>query len=143
MKAMTNGKESLGVREVKPHIPSKPPIDFYHCPSVMITRTARRLARSLQDTMMPYTRETKPPPIFIYGVVDYKAMVGKLSTRRCEETYPEALSNNTIKVQTKTSDAYRNLIRYLREENTIHHIYQLKEDRAYRANPVATQTHTV
>ena len=47
----------------------------------------------------PTKREPWPPPIYIYDVNNYKAMVDDLSKAVEEETYHTiALSNNTIKV---------------------------------------------
>jgi hypothetical protein len=38
-----------------------------------------------------------------------------------------------IKINPKTPDTYRNLVHHLRNEQIIHHTYQLKEERAFRA----------
>lgn len=77
--------------------------------------------------------DPKPPPIFIYGVTDYKAMVENLAEVTADETYfTKALANNTIKINPQTADTYRKLIRHLREANIVHHTYQLKQERPYR-----------
>lgn len=79
------------------------------------------------------TKEPKPPPIYIHGVKDYKGMVQKLTDITEAETYhTRATANNTVKVNPHSPETYRKLVRYLREENIIHHTYQLKQERAYR-----------
>lgn len=78
-------------------------------------------------------KDPKPPPIYIYGVTDYKAMTDSLALITEDETYYcKALSNNTVKINPYSADTYRKLIRYLRMENIVHHTYQLKQERAYR-----------
>lgn len=75
----------------------------------------------------------KPPPIFIYGVNNFKEMVDYLSTFTEKDTYyTKALADETIKVNAHSIDTYRKIIRNLKDENIIHHTYQIKDDRAYR-----------
>jgi len=78
-------------------------------------------------------QEPKPPPIYVYDVNNYKAMVDYLSKVVEEETYQSKdLPNNTIKVIPHTPDTYRKLIHSVRESRIVHHTYQIKQDRAYR-----------
>lgn len=75
----------------------------------------------------------KPPPIFIYGVTNYSKMIESLTEVAEIETYQcTALLNNTIKINTRSPDTYRRLIRHLNSNKIIHHTYQMKEERAYR-----------
>jgi hypothetical protein len=75
----------------------------------------------------------QPPPIYIYGVTDYRAMLHNLQEAvEAERFHTKTLSNNTVKVNTHSTEGYRQLIRYLNNENIVHHTYQLKQDRAYR-----------
>lgn len=75
----------------------------------------------------------KPPPIYIYGVINYQEMINNLREIVEDEQYTsKTLANNTIKINCNTPDTYRKLVRLLREENIIHHTYQLKEERAFR-----------
>jgi hypothetical protein len=74
----------------------------------------------------------KPPPIFIYGVKHFKEMTKSLSDATEQEAYyTKTLPDETVKVSALTIDAYRKLIKHLKEEHIIHHTYQLKEERAY------------
>lgn len=78
-------------------------------------------------------RIPKPPPIFIYGVIDYGEMEKKLKTIAANEEYStKCLTDNTIKVISSTPDTYRKLIKFMRDDNIVHHTYQPKEERAYR-----------
>ena len=78
-------------------------------------------------------REPKPPPIYIYGVNDFKGMLNNLAMVTENETYTaKALPNNTIKIMPNVPETYRKLIQHVRKENIIHHTYQLKQERAYR-----------
>lgn len=75
----------------------------------------------------------KPPPIFIYGVTDYKQMIKKLTEVVEEEQYStKSMADNNIKINCNTPETYRTLVNFLKENNIIHHTYQLKEERAYR-----------
>jgi hypothetical protein len=49
-----------------------------------------------------------------------------------EQYTTKTLADNTIKINPHTSDTYRTLVRYMRENNIIHHTYQLREQRAFR-----------
>lgn len=75
----------------------------------------------------------KPPPIFVYDVVNYEEMVKRINTTVGDEKYTtKCLADNTIKINCETPDTYRKLIKYMRENNVIHHTYQPKEERAFR-----------
>jgi len=43
-----------------------------------------------------------------------------------------ALANDTIKINANTVDTYRSLVKHMKEENIVHHTYQIKAERAYR-----------
>lgn len=89
--------------------------------------------RNTSNTKTTQIKDPKPPPIYIYGVKDYKAMVTNLASVAEEETYfTKALPNNTIKINPQTPDTYRKLIHHIREEKIVHHTYQIKQERAYR-----------
>jgi hypothetical protein len=76
----------------------------------------------------------KPPPIFLYDVLNCKKMIDSLSNITEEETYQrKILRNDTVKINTQNSDTYRKFIRHLNSEKIIHHTtYQMKQDRACR-----------
>jgi hypothetical protein len=43
------------------------------------------------------------------------------------------MANDTIKLTCQISDTFRKLARYMRDNSIIHHTYQPKEERSYRA----------
>jgi len=49
-----------------------------------------------------------------------------------EQYCTKSLANNVIKLNFTTTETYRNLIKYFKENNIFYHTYQLKEERAYR-----------
>lgn len=78
-------------------------------------------------------RVHKPPPIFIYEVNNYRAMTDYLSSVIADEQYYcKALSSGTMKINVNTSDSFRSLIKQLKQDNIIHHTYQVRDERAYR-----------
>lgn len=81
----------------------------------------------------PKPKEPNPPPIYVYGVINYKDMIDNLAVIVPEESYfTKTFPDNTVKINAYTSDAYRKLIHHLREGKIIHHSYQPKQERAYR-----------
>ena len=75
----------------------------------------------------------KPPPIFVYGVVDLPQMIQKLQNIAEMEQYTtRSMANNTIKINCTIPETYRKLVKFMSENNIIYHTYQPKEDRAYR-----------
>lgn len=75
----------------------------------------------------------RPPPIFVYGVKNFMAMLDNLAKAAEPETYRTlAMANETVKITAHSIETYRKLVRHMKEENIVHHTYQLKEERAYR-----------
>lgn len=74
-----------------------------------------------------------PPPVYIHGVENFDEMIKNLSgIIEKEQYYTRSLSDNMVKINTREPNVYRTLVRHLKDENIVHHTYQLKEDRAYR-----------
>ena len=75
----------------------------------------------------------RPPPTFVYGVKNFKAMLDDLADVAEPDTYrTAALANDTVKISANTIDTYRSLVKHMKEENIVHHTYQIKTERAYR-----------
>ena len=71
---------------------------------------SRTIEPSTPMDSAPTKQKPKPPPIYIYDVNNYNAMVDDLSKVVEEETYhTKALPSNTIKVIPHTPDTYRKL----------------------------------
>lgn len=96
----------------------------------MTTNDINKIADNTKHTK---PRVPKPPPVYIYGVTNYREMVEYLaSTIEEEQYYCKALSNETIKINVTTAESYRKLIRQLQQDKVVHHTYQIREERAYR-----------
>jgi hypothetical protein len=63
------------------------------------------------DPPQPHTQPVpRPPPIIICGVLNYKKMMENITTITEEETFQcKILQNDTIKINTNTTDATENL----------------------------------
>ena len=98
---------------------------------ILTPTTAPHVTTSSEHATQP--RVHKPPPIYVYGVTNYRDMV-KYLTEILEEDqyYCKALPNETVKIKVNTSDSYRRLIKRLQDDKIVHHTYQIREERAYR-----------
>jgi len=75
----------------------------------------------------------RPPPIFVYGVKNFKAVLDDLAdVAEPDTSRTAALANDTVKISSNTIDTYGNLVKHKKEENIVHHNYQIKTERAYR-----------
>jgi hypothetical protein len=100
---------------------------------IMIPYSLTRQIIPKQMAELSKLQDPKPPPIFIYGVPNYKDMVAHLSATIQKEQYQcKVISKDTIKIHVATPDSYRKLIKQLQEKKIIHHTYQMKQERAYR-----------
>jgi len=62
----------------------------------------------------------KPPPIFVYGVVDVPQMILKLQDIVEMEQYTtRSMANNIIKINCTTPDTYSKLVKFMNENNII------------------------
>jgi len=73
-----------------------------------------------------------PPPIFIKHVRDFP----ELCTELCEligvDNFQCKSTPNQLKIQTTNPEAYRTLVKFLRNEKAQFHTFQLKEDKPTR-----------
>jgi hypothetical protein len=78
-------------------------------------------------------RDSKPSPVFVYGVTNFYDMITHLSAIIEDEQYHcKEISNDKIKIYVATPDSYRKLIKHLQEDKIIYHTHQTKQERAYR-----------
>ena len=79
------------------------------------------------------TQVTKPPPIFLHGVLNFTDMMKSLKEVVEEEQFfTKILTNNVIKFVSLTPETYRKIVTHCKERNIYYHTYQLKEERAFR-----------
>ncbi|XP_044747813.1 uncharacterized protein LOC123309030 [Coccinella septempunctata] len=91
---------------------------------IEIRNTFNALSRTNEDTQPNNSpsKIPKPPPIYIYGVVDYAVMARKLKAVVKDEEYTtKCLADNTIKVNSTTPESYRKLVKFMRDSDIIHH----------------------
>lgn len=79
------------------------------------------------------TEEDSPPPIFVPNVKEitgFIAVIRKILSQN-EFNY-RALHNGEVRLQAKSIEAYRSIVKYFEQRNVQFHSYQLKTDRAFR-----------
>jgi hypothetical protein len=82
------------------------------------------------------SKEPKPPPIYIYEVNNFKAMLDNVAIVTENETHAvKALSNDIMKIMPNTPETYRKLIQHVRDENIIHHTYRVVIRDLHRSIP--------
>jgi hypothetical protein len=73
-----------------------------------------------------------PPPIFIETHLNYNNLCLKLKELIDESSFVCKSSKKGVKIQTFSSDLYRSVIKYFKEESISFHSYQFKENKAYK-----------
>ena len=104
------------------------------------TETRNRCEMLTEDSSHPEASEkphpphsSKPPPIFLHGVINYTEMIKSLTDVAEEEQFlTKCLTNNVIKLACSTSETNRAIIKHCKEQDIYYHTYQLKEDKAFR-----------
>jgi len=72
------------------------------------------------------------PPVFVRGIEDFPELCTVLIELIGVENFVCKSSTDRLKIQTSTPDAYRSLIRFLKEERAEYHTYQLQQDKPVR-----------
>jgi hypothetical protein len=72
----------------------------------------------------------KPPPIYINDVTNISPQL--LEQIALQQYEVKVLAHKRVKVQLKTSESYRIIIKALAEKRMQFHTYKLKEERCYR-----------
>ena len=100
------------------------------------TETSNRYEMLAEESGSTHpTQVTKPPPIFLHGVLNFSEMMKSLTEVVEEEQfYTKSLANNVIKIVCLTPDTYRKIVTHRKERNIYYHTYQLKEERAFRVS---------
>jgi len=79
------------------------------------------------------SRTQKPPPINIEDVSNVTLMETELDKVLGSSNYTYHFTRRgAARVQVEDSDAYRRLVKFLKENNAHHYSYQLKEDKAFK-----------
>jgi hypothetical protein len=102
------------------------------------TPTSNRLASLSDEEVTDHLQEAatdirpKPPPIFVSDVTTILPLLqlpDQIVKQQCEI---KALPDNQVRIQPKTPDSYRAIIKALAEKNTTFHTYKPKDERNYR-----------
>jgi len=75
---------------------------------------------------------TKPPPIFVHGVLNIKPLISLLENIAKEEYEIKTLNTSVIKIQVKKKETYSEIIKALKLRNTEFHSYQLKDEKTFK-----------
>jgi hypothetical protein len=59
------------------------------------------------------TKLSRPPPIYVYGVINYPNMISQIRELEDEQCNTKSLINNTVKINCTTPDSYRKLVKIL------------------------------
>jgi hypothetical protein len=106
-----------------------------------LNRPSTSTSNKFDALMEPETDQTqtrtqptppKPPPIFVAGVHNIQPLHDLLIKIAVDAFELKVLQENQVKIQPKSPDAYRTIIKALAEKNTEFHTYQPKVDRSYR-----------
>jgi hypothetical protein len=101
------------------------------------TTTCNRYAAQSDDENIDHLQKVatdstrKPPPIFVSDVITTPLLL-QLLDQIVKQSYEiKALARNKVRIQSKTPDSYRAIIKALDEENTAFHTYKPKHERDY------------
>jgi hypothetical protein len=74
----------------------------------------------------------RPPPIFVYDIINCPQMINHLAEVTEEENdSTRSMANNIIKINCNSPETYRKMIKFMKE-NIIYHSHQPKDERPYR-----------
>lgn len=85
-----------------------------------------------QASDLPNTKPQLPPPIFIKSELNYKHFCDAIKLLISPEELFCKSHINSLKLQTKSPDSFRKVIKVLKEKEVDFHTYQIKQDKPYR-----------
>ncbi|GAB0086549.1 hypothetical protein DMENIID0001_006350 [Sergentomyia squamirostris] len=77
-------------------------------------------------------RQPPPPPIFVHNVEQIQPLYTLLDEMAPNGYILKPFVNNQVKIQLKTIDLYRSVLKALQEKGTQLHSYQIKSERTFR-----------
>jgi len=78
------------------------------------------------------TKTHTPPPIFIKSSLNYNGFCNAIKTVIGSNDFTCKSNLNELRLQTFTTDGYRNVIHLLKEKNVDFHTYQLQQEKPFR-----------
>lgn len=101
--------------------------------NITITNKFSVLPIDVIDETENVKKNSKPPPIMLYGITDVVKLSQLFATTVSNTDYAiRTISNKNIKIMANNVDSYKKLIALIRKENLIGHTFTCKEDKAYR-----------
>jgi hypothetical protein len=94
--------------------------------SICYTALIEEKTEDLQKKAGP-ENTPKTPPIYITDVTNISTLIQLLEQTAIQQYEITALAHNQVKVQPKTSESYRIIIKALAKERMQFHMYKLKE----------------
>lgn len=86
----------------------------------------------IDDTSSEQPQHPKPPPILIPNVGDIAKMVSKLNkVVTSNEFYYKSYSDGQVRLNSKSVDSYRKIVKHFDDNKIVYHTYQLKQERAF------------
>lgn len=77
-------------------------------------------------------KQAKPPPIFVDRVSDIRPLSKLLNECANNNFELKVLQNERVKIQPKTSEAYKTIIKHLEDRETEFFTYKLKQERNFK-----------
>ncbi|GAB0087437.1 uncharacterized protein DMENIID0001_017390 [Sergentomyia squamirostris] len=77
-------------------------------------------------------KQPPPPPIFVHNVEQIQPLYTLLDEMAPNDYILKPFVNNQVKIQLKTIDLYRSVLKALQEKGTQLHSYQIKSERTFR-----------
>lgn len=80
----------------------------------------------------PKEKPIKPPPIFVDKVENIQPLISLLNNYAQNNYELKVLNNEQVKIQPKTPDAYREIVKQLEIKNTEFYTYKPKQERSFK-----------
>lgn len=75
----------------------------------------------------------KPPPIYLPGISNISKMIKSVSSVISQNEFNyKSMNDGQVKLNLKSVDSYRKIVKYFDSNKISYHTYQLKTERAYR-----------
>ncbi|KOB67473.1 Uncharacterized protein OBRU01_14936 [Operophtera brumata] len=105
-------------------------------PPQIVTETSNSFAilptDSAEDSVKQ-AKPSKPPPLILYGIEDVNKLTGAIQTVIDKNEFTlKLITQNQLRVNCSTVEAYKSLMSIVREMGLIGHTFTRKEERCYR-----------
>lgn len=117
----------------KPKLDSNSPFATQNRYEVLAVENEDMIDVSNRPTEVSNSKKSdKPPPIYICNVVDMNKLLLALNDLKVDCYKHKTISDNKVKLNVETIDAYRSVTSYLQSMKAEFYSYQLKSDKNFR-----------